>query len=100
MRTSRIARAERAAKDAAKDAKKAEKEAKKAAKEARKVASATPDAEEAPAGKKKGGWKRKSAALGTDVPEPNVKVARTSRTQAAEDETAPTPWRAPVARMW
>lgn len=60
------ARAERAAKEAAK-------EAKKAAKEAKKVASATPEAEEATAGKGKR-RKRKS--------------------------TAPEPWRAPVARMW
>jgi hypothetical protein len=58
------ARAERAAKEAAKEAKKAEKEAEKAAKEAKKVASATPVAEEAAAGKGKRGRKHKGAAPG------------------------------------
>jgi hypothetical protein len=80
------ARAERAAKEAAKKVKKAEKEAKKAAKEAKKVASARPEAEEATAGKKKRGRKRKSGALGADVLKPKVKLARISETQVAEGE--------------
>jgi hypothetical protein len=82
------AKVERAAKETAKEAKKAKREAKKAAKEA----------EEATPGKNTRGRKRKSSAE-ADAPEPKAKVARKSGTQFAEDETAPTPWRAPVARM-
>lgn len=105
------ARAERAAKEAAKEAKKAEreakkaeKEAKKAAKEAKEVASATPEVEKATAGKKKLGrskitQKRKSPEE-AGAPEPKAKVARMSEAQVEEDEIAPEPWRAPVARMW
>jgi len=58
------------------------------------------------------GRKRKSAAL--DAPAPTNKMARisnapkpasalvmqASRTEIAEDEIEPKPWRAPVARMW
>ena len=58
------------------------------------------------------GRKRKSAAL--DAPAPANKKARisnapksastlmrqASRTQIAEDEIVPEPWRAPVAKMW
>lgn len=32
--------------------------------------------------------------------EPKAKVARTSEAPAEEDEIAPEPWRAPVAKMW
>jgi hypothetical protein len=69
-------------------------------------------AEEDTAGSARRGRKRKSAAL--DVPAPANKKARTSnapksastlmrqasRTQIAEDEIVPEPWRAPVAKMW
>jgi hypothetical protein len=87
------------AKKATKEAKKATKEAKKATKEAKKIASATLEAEKATAGKGKRGWKRKSPAE-ADAPEPKAKLMRTSGTQIAEGETAPTPWTAPVARMY
>lgn len=90
------ARAGRAAKEASKEAKKAEREAKKAEKEAKKAAK---EAEVANADKKKPGRKRKSRASEVDTPEPKAKVAWKSGTQIAEDETAPKPWRAPVARM-
>ena len=88
------AREERAAKEAAKEAKKAERKAKKAEKEAKKAAN---EAEGATAGKSTRGQKRKSPAA--NALEPQAKVARMRETQAAEDETAPTLWRAPVARM-
>ena len=115
------AEAERDAKEAAKEAKKAEREAKKAEKEAKKAAK---EAEEAATGKKTRGRKRKSATTEADTPEPMVKVARISETlavegeqeagiperniplewvcerQVEEDEVAPEPWRAPVARMY
>ena len=137
------ARAERAAKEAAKEAKKGEKKAKKAAKEvnkaakeankaakeAKKVASATPEAEEATAAKGKRGRKRKSPIEAdapeadapeadasesgkgkrgqkrkspeeAGTPEPKAKFTRMSEAQVEEDEIAPEPWRAPVARMW
>ena len=90
------AKAERAAKDAAKEAKKAEREAKKAEKEAKKAAK---EAEDATAGKSTRGRKRKSP-VEVDASEPKAKVVRKSGTLVAEDETAPTPWRAPVARMY
>ena len=68
-------------------------------------------AEEDTAGSARRGRKRKSAAL--DVPAPANKKARisnalksvstlmrqASRTQIAEDEIVPEPWRAPVAKM-
>ena len=90
------AKAERAAKGTVKEAKKAKREAKKAEKEA-KGKKAEKEAEEATAGKSTRGQKRKSSAA--NAREPQAKVARMRETQAAEDETAPTPWRAPVARM-
>ena len=97
------ARAERAAKEAAKEAKKAEKEAQKAAKESEEVASVTAKVEEATAGKKKLGrnkrtQKRKSPEE-AGPPEPMAKVARISEAQVEEYKTASEPWRAPVARM-
>jgi hypothetical protein len=64
------ARAERAAKRAATEAKKAEKQAKKAVKEAQKSAAATPAAEEAEAGKRKRGRKRKTAPSEADTAGP------------------------------
>jgi sRNA-binding protein len=88
------AKAERAAKEAQKaerEAKKAKREAKRAEKEAKKAAK---EAEEATAGKSTRGRKRKSPAA-ADAPEPKAKVSRMSVTLVAEDETAPTPWRAP-----
>lgn len=103
------ARAERAAKEAAKEAKKAEREAKKAEKEAKKaakeveeVASAIPEVLEATAGKKKLRQskiiqRKRPEEAGT--PEPKARVARMSKAQL-EVETAPEPWRAPVAPMW
>lgn len=105
------ARAERAAKEAAKEAakavreaKKAEKEAKKAAKKAEEVASATLEVEEATAGKEKLDrnkitQKRKSPEA-ADTSEPKAKVARMSEAQVEEDEIVAQQWRAPVARMW
>ncbi|MCJ1279485.1 hypothetical protein MMC21_007309 [Puttea exsequens] len=84
------ARAERAVKEAAKQAKKVAKEAKMAAKEAKNIATA---------GKGIRGRQRKSPEEAS-VPEPKVKVARMSEAQIEEDEIAPEPWRAPVARMW
>jgi hypothetical protein len=99
------ARAARAAEEAAKEAKKTEREAKKAQKEAKKdakkvqeVASATLEIEEK-RGRNKTAQKRKSPAE-ADAPESKAKVARMSGTQIAKDEIAPTPWRAPVARMY
>lgn len=84
------ARAERALKEAAKEAKRAAREAKEGAKEVQKVATA---------GKGKLGRKRKSPEE-AGAPEPKAKVARMSEAQVEEDEIAPEPWRAPVARMW
>ena len=86
------ARAERAAKEAAKEAKKAEREAKKAAKEV----------EEATAGKKKLRRSRVTQRKSPEeagAPEPNAKGARMSEAQV-EVEIALESWRAPVARMW
>jgi hypothetical protein len=74
--------------------------------------SAEEDTAEDIAGSARRGRKRKSAAL--DVPAPANKKARisnvpksastlmrqASRTQIAEDEIVPEPWRAPVAKMW
>jgi len=105
------ARAKRAEKEAAK-------EAKGNGRRGRKCKSATPEADgakadEATAAKAKRGRKRKSAGLEADAPEPNAKVARMSKaleparasvvmsgTPVAENEIAPEPWRAPVARMY
>jgi hypothetical protein len=70
------------------------------------------NAEEDTAGSARRGRKRKGAAL--DAPAPANKKARisnapkpastlmrqASRTQIAEDEIVPEPWRAPVAKMW
>ena len=86
------AKAERAVKETAKEAKKA----KKAEEEAKK---AVKEAEEAILGKNTCRRKRKSPAE-ADVLELKAKVARKSGIQGVEDENAPTPWRAPVARMW
>ena len=98
------ARAERAAKEAAKEAKKAKREAKKAEKEAEEVASAIPEVEKATRGKKnlsrnKVTQKRMSPEE-AGVPDLKAKVARMNEAQVEEDEIAPEPWRAPVARMW
>lgn len=105
------ARAERAAKEAAKEAKKTEREAKKSEKEAKKVtkeaeevASARLVVEEATAGKKKLDrnkitQKRKSPEA-AGILEPEAKVSRMSEAQVKEDEIVPESWRAPVARMW
>ena len=51
-------------------------------------------------GNGKRGRKRKSAAPEADAPEPKAKVSRMSEAQVEEDEIAPEPPRAPVARMW
>ena len=91
------ARAERAAKDAAKEtakeAKKAERETKKAEKEAKKAAK---EVEKATAGKEKLRrskiTQRKSPGK-AGTPEPKAKLARMSEAQA-EVEIAPEPWRA------
>jgi hypothetical protein len=103
------ARAKRVVKDAAKAAK----EAKGKCKRDRKRKSAGPEAEEATADKVKRGPKRKSTVLEAEEPEPepNPKMARTSKAPAlsralvmetpiAEDKIVPEPWRAPVAKMW
>ena len=104
------ARAKRVVKDAAK-------EAKGKGKHGRKCKRATPEAEEATVDKVKRGRKRKSTVLEAEAaaeepdPEPNAKMARTSKAPApsrasvmqtpiAEDEIVPKPWRAPVAKMW
>ena len=103
------ARAERAAKEAAKDAKKAEREAKKVKKEAKKTAKeaegvASPIPEVKEAGKKKLGCnkitqKRKYPEEAGAL-EPKAKVTRMSEALVEKDEIMPEPWRAPVARMW
>jgi hypothetical protein len=97
------AKAERAAKETAKEAKKAEKEVKKAKSEAKKVEKeakkAAREVEQASTGKSTRDRKRKSSAE-ADAMEPKDKVARMSEIYVAENETTPTPWRAPVARMW
>jgi hypothetical protein len=81
-------------------------------KRGRKRKSGTLEVEEDTAETARRGRKRKSAAL--DAPEPTNKMAQisnvpktasalvmqASRTQIAEDEIAPEPLRAPVARMW
>lgn len=101
-------------------AKRVVKEATRAAKgkgkRGRKRKSSTLEAEEATAeediaGSARPGRKRKSAAL--DLPATNKKarirnvpksastlMRQASRTQIAEDEIVPEPWRAPVAKMW
>jgi hypothetical protein len=91
------ARAKRVVKDAVK-------EAKGKGKSGRKRKMATPEVEEATAGKVKRGRKRKSAVLEAEElePEPNAKMARTSKAPApsrasvmqtpiAEDEIVPEP---------
>jgi len=98
-------------------AKRVVKEATRAAKgkgkRGRKRKSDTLEAEEDTAETARRGRKRKSAAS-DDAPAPTNKMARisnapkpasalvmqASRTQIAEDEIAPEPQRAPVARMW
>ena len=50
-------------------------------------------------GTKKRGRKRKSPEE-AGAPEPEAKIARRSESPVEEDEIAPEPWRAPVARMW
>ncbi|KAN0098223.1 hypothetical protein V8E51_013886 [Hyaloscypha variabilis] len=104
------ARAKRIVKDAAK-------EAKGKGKHGRKCKRATLEVEEATADKVKRGRKRKSTVLELEVeaeelePEPNAKMARTSKalalsrasvmeTSIAEDEIVLEPWRALVAKMW
>ncbi|KAF2186614.1 hypothetical protein K469DRAFT_726131 [Zopfia rhizophila CBS 207.26] len=87
------ARAKRAEKEAAK-------ETRGKAKCGRKCRKATAQAVEAAANKVKRGRKRKNATPELEAPEPKAKVARMSGKQAAEDEFAPEPWRAAVARMW
>ena len=77
------ARAERAMKEAAK-------EAKKAAKEIKKVTIAD---------KGNGSRKRKSPGE-AGAPELKTKIARMSGALVEENETAPEPYRAPVAQMW
>ena len=84
-------RAKRAEKEAAK-------EAKGKGKHGRKPKSAAPEAEEASADNGNRGRKRKSAALEAGALELKTKVARMSEAQV-EDEIAPEPARAPVARM-
>jgi hypothetical protein len=94
------AKAERATKETAKEAKKAEKEVKKAKSEAKKVENeAKKAAREVEQAKSTRGRKHKSSAE-ADAMEPKDKVARMSEIYVAENETTPTPWRAPVARMW
>lgn len=95
----------------------AAKETKGKGKRGRKRQSATPEAEEATADKVKRGWKCKSTVLEAEAvaeelePEPNPKMARTSKAPApsrasvsetpiAEDEIVPEPWRALVAKIW
>ena len=102
------ARVKRVIKDAAK-------EAKGKGKRGRKRKSGTPEAEEVTAYKVTRGRKRQSTVLEAEAeelePEPNAKMARTSRAPApsrasvmqtpiAEDEIVPELWRAPVAKMW
>ena len=105
------ARAERAAKEAAKEAKKAErkvkkaeKESKKAAKEVEEVASATLEVQEATTGKKKldqkGISRKGKSPEGAGAPEPKAKVMRLTEAQVEEDRITPELWRAPVAKMW
>lgn len=90
------AREQRAAKEAAEEAKKAGKEARKAKKEAKTATNAVL-AEGATADKGERSRKRKmSEAL-----EPTrVSMAPLSEFHNGENEMAPRPWRAPVARMW
>ncbi|KAK3081644.1 hypothetical protein LTS18_004449, partial [Coniosporium uncinatum] len=62
------------------------------------------DAQEAEAdipesGKGKRGRKRRSPPE-AGAPEPKAKVARMCEAPVEEDEIAPQPWRAPVARMY
>jgi hypothetical protein len=99
------ARAKRAEKNAAQ-------EAKGKRKRGRKSKSSPPEPEEDIAETARRGRKRKSAEL--EAPEPTNKMARmsnapkpasplvmqASRTQMADDEIAPEPWRAPVAHMY
>ena len=88
-----VARAKRAEKEAAK-------EAKGKGKRGRKPKGAALEAEEAVADKGNRSRKRKSATPEPDMPEPKAKVAQISGIQVMEDEIAPEPWRALVARMW
>ncbi len=90
------ARADRAAKEIAKEAKKAARDAKKAANEAKKVAIL--EAKKTSADKSKRGRKRKSPTV-VYAPEPKARLTQMNGIQIAEDETAPTPWMAPVAQM-
>jgi hypothetical protein len=102
------ARAKRVIKDAAK-------EAKGKGKRGQKRKSGTPEAEEVTAYKVTRGRKRQSIVLEAELeelePEPNAKMARTSRAPAlsrasvmqtpiAEDEIVLELWRALVAKMW
>ena len=91
------ARAERAAKDAAKEAKKAlreskkaEKEAKKVTKEVEEVARARLEVEKATLGKKKldqnETTQKRNSSETADMPEPKAKVARINEVQIREDE--------------
>jgi len=72
-------------------------EAKGKGKRGRKPKSAAPEAEEASAVKVKRGRKRKRAVI--EASEPKAKVARMNEVHVEEDEVAPRPFRAPVARM-
>jgi hypothetical protein len=99
------ARAKRLAKESAQAAK-------DKGKRGRKSKKSLPEPEEDTAEPAKRGRKRKSAEL--EAPEPNNTKARmsnapkaasalvmqASRTQIAEDEIVPEPWRAPVAQMY
>ena len=99
------ARAKRIVKEAARAAK-------GKGKRGRKSKSSPPEAEEDTVETARRGRKRKSAEL--EAPEPTNKMARmcnapkpasalvmqASRSQIAEDEIVPEPWRAPVARMY
>ncbi|KAH8743423.1 hypothetical protein BGZ57DRAFT_349602 [Hyaloscypha finlandica] len=101
-------------------AKRAVKEATRAAKgkgkRGRKRKSSTLEAEEDTADENTAGSarrarKRKSAALDAPAPANKARISnapkpastlmrQASRTQIAEDEIVPEPWRAPVAKMW
>ena len=98
------ARRKRTEKEAAREAKGKAKRGRK-----RKV---VPEGEEATAETARRGRKRKRAELETpelpnlsapmsNAPEPaSALVMQASRTQIAEDEIVPEPWRAPVAQMY
>ncbi|KAK3062411.1 hypothetical protein LTS18_004105, partial [Coniosporium uncinatum] len=97
------ANAERATKETVEEAQKAEREAKKAKRETKnaekEAKKAVKEAEEATASKSTRSLKRKSP-IAADVLESKAKVAQMSVALLAEDETAPTPWRAPAVRMY